>query len=137
MFAAMEIHVATLCDSAMDYNGKLCVLGTFSTLGSRTLPVIHRGCALALRVCFRTADEGKHTLTIRMIDADGKDVIPPPQMPFEVRLGADVEFDVRNIILQFEALKFDKDGNYSIEIAVDGQELVSIPLRVIYVPNQG
>ncbi|MBP7949612.1 MAG: hypothetical protein KA004_08140 [Verrucomicrobiales bacterium] len=134
----MDIQVATLCDSAMDYNSKLCVLGTFDTIGSRTLPVLHRNCVLALRVCFRPTDEGQHNLSIRIIDVDGKDVIPAlPPVQFEVRLPQDVDFVTRNMILHFEALKFDQPGTFSIEISVDGNELSSIPLRVVYMPAQG
>ena len=48
----MDIQIATLCDHAADYNGKLVITGTFDTLAARALPVVHPSCALALRFCF-------------------------------------------------------------------------------------
>lgn len=132
----MDIQVATLCDSAMDYNGKLCILGTFDTIGSRSLPVVHANCALAMRICFRNVDEGEHDLAIRIIDADGKDVIPTlPPVKFDIRLPQDVDFHVRNMIFHFQQLRFDQAGTFSLEISVNDDNLVSIPLRVLYVPQ--
>jgi hypothetical protein len=131
----MDIQVATLCDAANDYNGKLCVLGTFDTIGSRSLPVVHQNCVLAMRICFRAVDEGEHDLAIRIIDADGEDVINPlPPVKFDIRLPQDVDFVTRNMIIHFQALQFSKAGTFSLEIAVDDDSLVSIPLRVIYMP---
>lgn len=132
----MDIQVATLCDSAMDYNGKLCVLGTFDTIGSRNLPVVHQNCVLAMRICFRSVDEGEHDLAIRIIDADGEDVIPAlPPVKFEIRIPQDVDFVTRNMIFHFQQLQFQKAGTFSLEISVDDDNLCSIPLRVLYVPQ--
>jgi hypothetical protein len=132
----MDIQVATLCDAANDYNGKLCVLGTFDTIGSRTLPVVHQNCVLALRICFRAVDEGEHDLAIRIIDADGGDVINPlPPVKFDIRLPQDVDFVTRNMIIHFQALQFNKAGTFSLEISVDDDSLVSIPIRVLYLPQ--
>jgi hypothetical protein len=133
----MDIQIATLCDSANDYNGKLCVLGTFDTIGSRTLPVVHQNCVLAMRMCFRAIDEGEHDLAIRIIDADGQDVIPAlPPVKFDIRIPQEVDFITRNMILHFQALQFQKAGTFSLEISVDDDSLASIPLRVIYMPQQ-
>ncbi len=133
----MDIQVATLCDAANDYNGKLCVLGTFDTIGSRSLPVVHQNCVLALRICFRAVDEGEHDLGIRIIDADGQDVMPNPLPPvkFEIKIPNDVDFVTRNMIIHFQALQFNKAGSFSLEISVDDDSLVSIPVRVLYMPQ--
>ncbi|MGA0846767.1 MAG: DUF6941 family protein, partial [Luteolibacter sp.] len=37
---SMDIQIATLCDHAADYNGKLVITGTFDTLAARALPVV-------------------------------------------------------------------------------------------------
>ena len=129
----MDIQVATLCDSAMDYNSKLCLLGTFDTIGSRAVPIVHPQCALALRVCFRNADEGDHQMTIRMVDASGKDLMQPLQANVDIRLPEGADFITRNMILNFQPLRFEKAGLFSFEVSLSGQTLASIPLRVIYV----
>jgi hypothetical protein len=129
----MEIQVATLCDSAMDYNSKLCVLGTFDTIGSRATPIVHPQCALALRVCFRAADEGAHKMTIRMINADGKDMMQALEANVDIRMPEGSDFITRNMILNFQPLRFESGGQYSFEVAFDGETHASVPLRVLVV----
>ena len=129
----MDIQVATLCDSAMDYNSKLCVLGTFDTIGSRVLPVVHPAAALALRICFRAQDEGTHQLSIRLIDDDGTNSMQPLEAAIEIQLPESADFVTRNMILNFQPLRFEKAGQFSFEVSINGQILASIPLRVIYV----
>ncbi|MES2705107.1 MAG: hypothetical protein V4726_00760 [Verrucomicrobiota bacterium] len=132
----MEIQVATLCDSAMDYNSKLCVLGTFDTIGSRAVPIVHPQAALALRICFRAADEGSHKLAIRMINEDGTDIMQPLEAAIDIALPEGADFLTRNMILNFQPLRFEKAGTYSFEVAIGGQVLASVPLRVIVVEEQ-
>lgn len=129
----MDIQVATLCDSAMDYNSKLCLLGTFDTIGSRAVPIVHPQCALALRVCFRSADEGDHQMTIRMVDASGKDLMQPLQANVDIRLPEGADFITRNMILNFQPLRFETGGTYSFEVAFNGETKASVPLRVVVV----
>jgi hypothetical protein len=130
----MDIQVATLCDSAMDYNGKLCILGTFDTICSREVPVIHLQCCLALRICFTSGDEGKHRFAISIIDADGNDQLSRPvQAGIEVRFPGDAYFVTRNLILNLHKLQFKQTGQFSIEIAVDEEIFSSIPLRVMQI----
>lgn len=129
----MDIQVATLCDSAMDYNSKLCLLGTFDTIGSRAVPIVHPQCALALRVCFRNADEGDHQMTIRMVDASGKDLMQPLQANVDIRLPEGADFITRNMILNFQPLRFETGGTYSFEVIFNGETKASVPLRVVVV----
>jgi hypothetical protein len=116
----------------------LCVLGTFDTIGSRTLPVVHQNCVLALRICFRSVDEGEHDLAIRIIDNDGQDAVSPlPAVKFTINIPQEVDFVTRNMIFHFQALQFTKPGTFSLEISVDDDHLMSLPLRIVYVPQQG
>ena len=133
----MELQVATLCDSAMDYNGKLCVLGTFDTICSRGTPIVHPQCALALRVCFRAEDEGGHEMAIRFIDADGKTLIGPLRTKIEVKMPGDAYFVTRNIVINLQRLKFEETGQYSIDISADSEILTQIPLRVMKLEAKG
>ncbi len=132
----MDIQVATLCDSASDYNGKLCVLGTFDTICSRALPVVHPHCSLALRICFMPGDEGHHRFSIRFIDDDGKAVMPPFEPSIDVRLPNDAYFVTRNVVLNLQRLKFDRIGQFSIDVSVDGEMLTRVPLRVMLIEQQ-
>ncbi len=129
----MELQVATLCDSAMDYSSKLCILGTFDTIGSRGAPIVHPQCALAIRACFRQADEGTHKMTIRLIDSDGKDNMQALEANVDIRLPEGSDFLTRNMILNFQPLRFEKAGSYSFEVSFNDEVLASVPLRVVVV----
>ncbi len=132
----MEIQVATLCDSAMDYNSKLCVLGTFDTIGSRAVPIVHPQAALALRLCFREADAGSHTLTIRLIDADGNNCMQPLEAAIDIAIPEGTDFITRNMILNFQPLQFKEAGTFAFEVGIGGNTLASVPVRVVVV-DQG
>lgn len=135
----MDIQIATLCDFAADYNGKLVISGTFDTLAARAVPVVHPSCALALRFCFTPEDAGRHKLSINIINEDG-DSLDPNNMPiepeFEVQLPKNVPFLTRNIVMNLQGLRFSETGIYSIDIGCDGEVLVRLPLRIVQV-SQG
>jgi hypothetical protein len=136
----MDILVSTLCDFAADYQGKLCIQGGFDTLVARQFPVVHPSCALALRLCITPDDEGKHTMELSIVDPDG---IPldKQRMPIKIELPVptlpeDAAFLTRNLIMNFQGLKFDIPGNYSVDIKIDGELSSRIPFRLIQVQDQ-
>ena len=127
----MEVLVATLCDSANDYNGKLCLLGCFDTICAQQLPVVHPQCSLALRICFRPEDEGAHEFNIAFIDDDGAEVMPSFKPNIQVGFPTDSFFVTRNLVLNIQRLKFQNAGQYSIDVQCDGNMITRIPLRVL------
>ena len=127
----MEILVATLCDSANDYNGKLCMLGCFDTICAGQMPVVHPQCSLALRICFRPEDEGEHQFRIAFIDDDGNAVMPPFEPKIQVSFPTDNYFITRNLVLNIQRLQFKAPGQYSIDIHSSDIMLTRIPLRVM------
>jgi hypothetical protein len=132
----MDIQIATLCDFAADYNGKLVITGTFDTLAARAVPVVHPACALALRFCFTPEDAGRHKLSINIINEDGESLDPnnmPIEPEFEVQLPKNVPFLTRNIVMNLQGLRFAQAGIYSVDIGCDGEVLVRLPLRIVQV----
>lgn len=135
----MDIQIATLCDFAADYNGKLVISGTFDTLAARAVPVVHPSCSLAMRFCFTPEDAGRHKLSINIINEDGESLDPnnmPIEPEFEIQLPKNVPFLTRNIVMNLQGLRFPETGIYSIDIGCDGEILVRLPLRIVLV-NQG
>ncbi len=127
----MDIQVATLCDSAADYSGKLCILGSFDTIAVRQLPAVHPHCSIAMRIVFNDVDEGKHKLTVNLIDEDGKSLLPNIEPSMDIRMPPNRFFSSSNLVLNLQGLKFEKIGQYSIDIAVDGTIMSRIPLQVV------
>jgi hypothetical protein len=127
----MTIQVAVLCDAAADYNNKLSLLGAFDTILTPQLPAQHPLCAVALRIAFDRSEEGSHRLAMNFVDEDGHPIMPPVNnIPVEIRFPADATFLSRNFVVNFQHLKFDQAGLYSIDLSMDGKALSSIPLAV-------
>lgn len=127
----MIVQIATLCDSAADYNGKLCLMGAFDTLCAREFPVVHPQCSLALRFTFDHSEAGRHGFSVRCLDPDGKDALPPFEPVVEVGFPSDfVPFVTRNLVLNLQRVKFDRPGLYQWEVRHHNAVAVRIPLRV-------
>jgi hypothetical protein len=127
----MDIQAAVLCDSAADYRGKLCVLGTFDTIVTATLPSTHPHCSIALRIVFRDSDEGPHKLKVRLINEDGRNILPNIEPELHVKLPENVFFYSQNLIFNLQQIKFEQTGLYSIDVIIDEQMMARIPLQVV------
>jgi hypothetical protein len=133
----MEVQISTLCDSAADYNGKLCIIGTFDTILSHNFPFSHPQCSIALRLLFRDDDEGTLPLKINIIDEDGKPLVPPIETVMEINIPPDASFFTRNVVFNLQHLKFERAGFYSIDVTVSGRSVTSIPFRILQLQQQG
>jgi hypothetical protein len=131
----MNIQVAVLCDAATDYGGKLNILGTFDTIITTQLPAVHPQCSIALRLAFNKIEEGSHKVKMNFVDEDGRLVMPSIDMPVDVVVPNELNFLVRNFVINIQQLKFEKPGQYSIDCAIDGRQETSIPLLVRHQPK--
>jgi hypothetical protein len=132
----MNIEAFLLCDAATDQQGKLNVLGAFDNIWTKKLPAVHPACAIAARIRFEKIEEGSHPIRIHIIDEDGKSIGPNPQGNINVSIGDDVDSSVANIVLNIQRLKFEKYGQYRIDLAIDNQIKGSLPFYVREIPNQ-
>jgi Family of unknown function (DUF6941) len=131
---SMNIQVAVLCDAATDDNGKLNLLGSFDTIFSPQLPAVHPQCAVALRVTFMSGDEGNRKLKLNFVNADGRSIMPPIEIPVAVALPEDAHFVTRNFIVNIQGLKFPEAGVYSVDVRLDDKSRASIPLWIKNMP---
>lgn len=127
----MEVEVFALCDAATDSGGKLNVLGAFDRINARQFPLVHPHCAIALRVRFDRIEEGNHRVKISLIDADGQSLIPGLDGNIGIKFPEDVQSVCANMVLNMNGLKFEKPGQYSIELALDGRHEKSLPVNVV------
>jgi len=130
----MNIQVAVLCDAATDDNGKLNLLGAFDTIYAPQMPAVHPQCAVALRVTFQSGDEGDRKIALNFVNADGRAIMPSIDIPVTVSLPDDAHFITRNFIINIQQLKFAEAGVYSVDVRLDGQSRVNIPLWIKDLP---
>jgi hypothetical protein len=132
----MNVELFALCDAATDYNGKLNLLGAFDAIWSRTEPVVHPQCSVAVRIRFSRIEEGEHKVKINIIDADGKSVVKPFETSARIKFQKEMTSVAANMILNFHGLKFPVFGEYSIDLSVDAKHEASLPLYVNRLPAQ-
>ncbi len=133
----MTVEMFVLCDAATNYQGKLNILGTFDAIWTKEIPVVHPRCAIALRLRFQRIEEGTHKIKIGIVDADGGAVAKHFETDAEIRFqNAPFGSVATNMILNFQGLKFQKYGEYAIDLSIDGRHEASLPINVSEMPEQ-
>jgi hypothetical protein len=127
----MQLLVATLCDTAVENQGKLNVIGAFDAIIAQDFPA---GFAftLCLRFCFSAEDHGTHKFSIRLSDDTGAAGTEPPketEMTVSMPPGT-VGFSTQNMITPLQG-SVKKAGVYHFDVYFDGNVLAKVPFRVI------
>ncbi len=130
----MDIEAFLLCDAATDQGGKLNVLGAFDAIFAGQVPATHPACAVALRLRFSKIEEGQHPFRIYVIDEDGKEVIPRLEGTISVKVPAQSDSTVVNLVANLQRFKLPKYGKYRIDLAIDGQQKASLPFILAEAP---
>ena len=127
----MNIQIAVLCDSAVEYQNRLCILGTFDTIRTHQLPVTKPQCSIALQILWNKTEEGTHAIKTRFMDDDGNPTLEAVNSSVEILVPPTSSFLTTNHILNIQQLKFVKTGNYLIVIDIDGNMKTEIQLQVL------
>ena len=131
----MNIEAFLLCDAATEQQGKLNVLGAFSNIYAKKIPIIHPACAIAVRIRFEKIEQGAHSVIIQIIDEDGNNISPKLEGNISVQARPHHESTGANLILNIQRLKFEKYGQYRIDLAIDNKLEASLPFNVTEIPS--
>lgn len=144
------MHVdAFLADSAEVVQNKIYALGVgWSTIFVRQFPAVHRRLTLAatVRVPFTATNEA-HRLNVRLLTEDGgehpiglrmgEDGKPSPvtAITAEFTLGrpptlVDGDEQLACFAFPLDGMRFTEPGKFSWVIAIDGDEVAQLPMRV-------
>jgi hypothetical protein len=126
----MKVELFAMCDAATDSGGKLNILGVYDTIAGPRAPLVHSRCAIVLKIRFERIERGDHKLKLNIVNQDGAPVIPSLEAPLSINFPDPSPSATAQLILDLHNLKFDKFGEYSIDLAVDGRQEASIPLFV-------
>lgn len=131
----MDVDFAFICDHA-EIAGKINALGIgFDTIYAAQVPVTHPYFHLVVQLRASVTEAGNKDMEVRLIDADGNDVIPAITSRFEVpRPSAGTE-GIARIAVLFQNVAFNDYGSYSVRVIIQGAEMVRIPLRVAPPPQ--
>ncbi len=132
----MNIQIAVLCDSAVEYQSKLCILGTFDTIRTYKLPTTKPQCSIALQILWNKTEEGTHTIKTRFMDDDGNPTLGAVNSSVKISVPPTSSFLTTNHILNIQQLKFIKKGNYLIVIDINGNMKAEIQLQVLQIEEK-
>ncbi|MFL6590183.1 MAG: DUF6941 family protein [Chthoniobacterales bacterium] len=126
----MQLEIFTLCDAATEHAGKLNIIGTFDSLRAFEAPVAHPQCAIAGRLRFEQIEEGEHRVTLAFADEDGNIVMPKFDSALTVQFAAGQRTVTSHFVILIQQLRLPKFGEYTIDLAIDGRQLGSLPFYV-------
>ena len=131
----MDIDFAFICDYA-ELGAKINALGIgFDTIYAREVPATHPHFYLVAQIRASVAEVGDKAIEIRLIDADGADVIPPISGTFNIpRPPPATTESLGRIVVAFNSVPFPRYTQYSLHVVIQGREMVRIPLRVMQPP---
>lgn len=128
----LKITFAHLCDHAMVANGKLSLIGIFTTLGGPSFPLSHGPFFLAFEVEFVAAEVGRETaMEIQLRDADGGQVF---KLDAKIKPGGSPKPGERGTsgqIVKLGPIKFEKPGTYEFAFFLSGALQRSLPFQVV------
>jgi hypothetical protein len=129
MEATMVTEVFVLCDGANDSHGKLNILGAFDMIIAEAFPFVHPHCTIALRLRYDHNDSQESKVRIIIQGA----ATEPPLASIDAALQRPVSTNptsTANLIVNINSLRFEKPGDYSIILQVNGLPAAITPFFV-------
>jgi len=128
----MRIDLALLGDYALvDKMNKLTVAGIFRVITGLSFPFAHPVMFLALSMTVESTDDRHHSVIVRMIDPDGRQVVPEFRADLDIeRANPDAETSL-NVILELAGVTFRGPGTHCFDVFVDDRFMERVPLEVM------
>ena len=127
----MRVDYAFLCDAATEHGGKVNALGIgIDHLGVPTLPVTHPRLTFVARLVFEDAGGTAVPFRVRMVDADGRDVMPPVDGQFMVQAAPGRRLDGASLLVDLVNLEFTSTGPHEVQLSSEGAVLATLPIEV-------
>lgn len=127
------LDFAFLADAAEAEPGrKIYVLGGgFDSIGAQSFPVQHPHMALVMRLLVHPFEaDREHALEIRLIDSDGGE-LSRIEGKFTAHAGGNAGREIpMPLVFNFTNTRFERAGDYSIEVLINNQHMKSLPLRL-------
>ncbi|MDA0301712.1 MAG: hypothetical protein O2822_04225 [Chloroflexi bacterium] len=133
----MCVEYAFLCDAATEHGGKVNALGIgIDHLGVSALPATHPRLALVARLVFEDAGGAAVPFVVKMVDADGRDVITPVEGRFQVEAAPGRRLEGASLLVDLANLEFTVTGPHEVQLWSAGEQITTLPLEVWRVATQ-
>lgn len=120
-----DLQFSVLCDDVRrEDNGKFIFIGLFETIGAQNYPVQHQTLFIVNRWC-NGAGEFKQKTVIKTPD---NSVLAEDR---ETQITLRDLKSKHTVIARFNKLRFQKPGEYAVEIVLDGENKIRYPLILL------
>ena len=120
----MKTNILTLCDFAKDYNGQLCISGTFNQIRSAVFPTEPVSFYIVMQFVISGNIEGDHFVSVTVVNKEtGQDFLNPQDFKLNIAKGQGEVPDrdlTTSLILALDKVAFEAPGSYSIKVVSDG-----------------
>ncbi len=125
----MVTELFVVCDGANDSHGKLNILGAFDMIVAGAFPFVHPHCSIVLRQRYDRTDSRESKIRLVIQTAAGDAVLASIDTTLQ-HAATGNPTSTGNLIVNVNALRFEKPGDYSIILQVDGMPAAITPLYV-------
>ncbi|PZC47505.1 MAG: hypothetical protein C1O27_001452 [Chloroflexi bacterium] len=132
----LEISFAFLCDYADTSGGKLTAVGIgLDTIYAAQLPANHPLLYAVIGLRFSSVEPGQKKIGLRVIDADGRSVVPPIDGTVNVEAPpSGYSYRTQRLALALRNIQFPTYGDYAVAWLVEGQEVQRALFKVAMPP---
>ena len=132
----MKLDFAFVCDYA-EVTRKINALGIgFDTIYTSKVPSKHPEFFLVFQLRANVVEVGEKNLDVRLIDEDGKDIIPTLSVKFAIQKPVEGTESIGRIAVRLQNVEFPRYCSYSLHAVVEGHEMVHVPLKVSPPPQK-
>ena len=123
----MTIELFTLCDGAYNYNGKLTVVGSWTSISVNETPAkIPIGVAMRIRI--ETGEKGKKELKIQFLNPD-KTVVPTDIVAtLDIKQSKEIAYI--NLAAMIQGFPVTQIGQHFVKVIVDDSVIAEYPLVI-------
>lgn len=124
-------EILTLCFAARPgLQGEINILGATDIVLVPQLP-IGISCFIVGKLRFRRMEEGFKEIKLSVIDSDGRELQPPPPaQSIDIRIPPGASSASAAIVVGIPNLHVPKEGEYEINLSVNGRQEMTVPLFV-------
>ena len=124
----MRIELFTLCDGAYNYNGKMTIVGTLTSLGVPKVPV-NVQLGIALKIMVEPEESGIKNLAIRFFNPDGSSISADLTAQIDVKPKEEKSFI--SLAANVQNFPLSQLGEHTIQIIMNGEVLSDYKIRVV------
>lgn len=126
----LRLEVFAICDSAVEFDGRLNIFGTYETLGSPSFPFTLPTASVVLRIRTWPTESRRHDFRIGISSPDGLAIIKPFDFSGTVNNRFRDRSSAFNLIVNLQEVPFYEAGEHSVDFHLNGKLEGRLPLLI-------